>query len=81
MTIEDDVKTEIGNRDGPIALYCSARSPYDGCWHEPNYWLVKEDEVFPLYISGRAFDWWFKRDDPHPWLFPVDLEEFLGAMM
>lgn len=49
-----------------LLIEAVAHSPYDGCWWEPNFWLLSRDfQVFePLYVShhrwhGRA--WGFGR--------------------
>ena len=47
----------FAEREEPAILSCRSHVPYDGCWWEPNYWLFKDGEVFPIYVSGKAYKW------------------------
>lgn len=70
----------LKNPDGPFVLQCMANAPYDGCWHEPNYWLLKDKEVYPLYISGVAWTKFkFSRYD-QPWFHGVYFTSFIKEM-
>jgi hypothetical protein len=61
---------------------CVSKAPYNGCWYEPNYWLLKGGDVFPLYISGTvAHDLGIDCSaDKSPWLTATSLEEWLVYM-
>ncbi len=54
---KEALRTLLSGREDPAILYCKAHAPYDGCWWEPNYWLFKEGELFPIYVSGNAYKW------------------------
>jgi hypothetical protein len=41
--------------EGPKIISCTAHAPYSGCWHEPNYWLLYEDGIRPLYVTGSLY--------------------------
>ena len=78
--MSDELKEIFKDQKGPLVLRCSARAPYDGCWHEPNYWLLRDHKVYPLYISGDAWDRFeFAKYRP-PWLHGVHFMSFLHAM-
>lgn len=36
-----------------LLLKCTAHSPYEGCWYEPNFWFLSPDlvRIAPLYVS------------------------------
>jgi len=55
--MERTLKELLEGREEPCILYCRSHVPYDGCWWEPNYFLFKEGEVFPIYVSGKAYGW------------------------
>lgn len=70
----------LASPKGPMVLRCTSVTPYSGCWEEPNYWLLKDQKIYPLYISGRAWDWFeFAKYDP-PWMHGVHFLSFLVRM-
>jgi hypothetical protein len=79
-TFEEMKKELMSSRDKTVVLECTAIGPYDGCFHEPNYWLLKDRSIYPLFISGKAWDWFeFAKYDP-PWMHDVPLLDFLDSM-
>lgn len=51
------LKELLEGRTEPAILSCKAHVPHGGCWWEPNYFLFRGGEVFPIYVSGRAYSW------------------------
>lgn len=45
---------EAINKNSTCVFECKAHSPYAGCFYENNYWLLKDNLVYPLYVSGVA---------------------------
>lgn len=78
--MKSELKKVLEDPKGPYVMQCNARTPYSGCWHEPNCWLVKDHKVYPLYISGDAWKRFeFEKYRP-PWLHGVHFMSFLHAM-
>lgn len=81
MAMESEVRDRLmSDQKGPFALLCTALAPYDGCWHEPNYWLVKDHKVYPLYISGEAWDLFQFSNYDTPWMHGTHFMTFLRKM-
>lgn len=78
--MESELKTMLEDPKGPLVFQCNARAPYSGCWNEPNYWLLKDQKIYPLYISGEAWDRFeFSKHEP-PWMHGIHFMSFMHAM-
>lgn len=77
----DEMKSRVlEDPKGPYALSCTSHAPYDGCFHEPNYWLVKNQKVCPLYISGESWSWFNFWNVNKPWMSGTHFLTFLEKM-
>jgi len=46
---------ELKELTAPVVLSCQSIAPYSGCWEEPNHWLLKDGQLYPLYVSGVLY--------------------------
>lgn len=74
-------EAELRERKEPAVIYCMAHAPYDGCFHELNYWLLKQNQVYPLYVSGRIYKELGLNATEQPWLQPTDVDCFIKYLL
>jgi hypothetical protein len=83
MLVEEIEEIREAVKSEPCILQCSANAPYDGCRYEPNYWLLKEGLVYPIYVSGRAYKWFDLNTCESPGsiiMHSTDVEGFVQRM-
>ena len=80
--MEAEVKDRIlyNDQKGPFVIQCTANAPYIGCYHEPNYWVLKDSKIYPLYISGDAWTKFKLGDHVPPWAKGAHFIHFLEVM-
>ena len=79
MSFDDLKETLMKEKHSELILTCTSHTPYDGCWHEPNYWVLTDHRVYPLYISGKIYGTWYN-GDREPWLHGIPWMNFLLEM-
>jgi len=71
--VEAEVRDRIlADQKGPLVVQCTANVPYIGCYHEPNYWLLKDSSIYPLYISGDAWSKFRLGEQVSTWLEGIE---------
>ena len=56
MSCLSALRGDLIGRDKAAVLSCKSHTPYEGCWWEPNYWLLHEKLIYPIHVSGRAYE-------------------------
>ena len=51
-----EVKKLVSEVEEPHIVSCRCHVPYEGYWWEMNYWLFKEGQFYPLYVSGKIYN-------------------------
>ena len=78
-TMNAELVERLKGLTAPVVLRCTAVAPYEGCWEEPNHWLLKDRKFFPLYVSGIASQL-FLLNSVEAALRPISWDDFVDTM-